>query len=93
MMVEIIIVFLLGWIIFSLSQHSRDGFSFQKYDGDDGMILAKQNEGNLIALKQQVDPLNALNDQVSKLQQMAESNQTQLSTLTNQLHEKLTKKS
>lgn len=90
-MVEIIIVFLLGWIIFSLSQHSRDGFSFQKYDEDDSMILAKQNEGNLSTLKKQLDPLNTLNEQVKNLQQLAESNQKQISTLTNQLHEKLKK--
>ena len=82
------IVVLLGWIIFSLSQRSREGVTNYVEYSDDSMILAKQNETNVAALKEQVDPLNKLNNQVQTLQQLADSHTKQLSALTDQLHKK-----
>lgn len=91
MMIEIMIALLLFWIIFSFSQNSREGVTnYVEYQGDDCMILAKQNETNLTALKEQVEQLSKLNEQVKQLQLISDSNKDQLSTLTDQLNKNIT---
>jgi hypothetical protein len=88
MVIEMMIVFLLGWIIFSLTQNSREGL-YVEYE-EDCTILAKQNETNLAALKEEVKEMSTLNDQVKQLQIVSDSNKQQLSTLTDQLYKNIT---
>lgn len=84
------IVFLLGWILFSLTQHSREGATFVQTPPD-CMTLAQQNEANLAALTEKVKSLGNLSEKVATLQNNSKSNQQQLSVLVDNLHKSKTK--
>lgn len=92
MLVKILIVFfaLLLAYQFSLAFFDlKEGFQtanleYQKYNGDDPMILAQQNAGNIEYLKQQIDSLLALKKEVKDTSENVEQLNSQILTLTQQ---------
>ena len=45
----------------------ENGGSYKEYDGEDPLILAKQNAGNISALKMQMDEILALKQEVTDM--------------------------
>jgi hypothetical protein len=45
----------------------ENGGSYKEYDGEDPLILAKQNAGNISALKMQMDDILALKQEVTDM--------------------------
>jgi methyl-accepting chemotaxis protein len=61
--------------------NNNDGKNYQEYDGNDALILSKQNAANIQFLKQQFDGINGLQGQVNDLSSNVAALQTQVDGL------------
>ena len=74
MIIKILILFFLFIILYNLKESKvpfREGLEteqkYEPYDPNNAMILAEQNAGNIIVLKQQMDTLLGMNKQIQDL--------------------------
>jgi methyl-accepting chemotaxis protein len=61
--------------------NNNDGKNYQEYDGNDALILSKQNAANIQFLKQQFDGINGLQGEVNDLSSNVAALQTQVDGL------------
>ena len=69
---------------FTTSPDSSSPPTYQPYNQNDAIILGKQNAGNIIVLKQQVDKLNADSANFGKMEQEVNQLSTQVQGLVKQ---------
>jgi len=80
MLVNILILFFLFILCYQLFAPIKEGLDteFKQYDQTDPMILAQQNAGNIVYLKERVDEIIPLKQQIVDLS-------SQVTTLTNEV--------
>jgi methyl-accepting chemotaxis protein len=61
--------------------NNNDSKSYQEYNGNDALILSKQNAANIQFLKQQYDGINGLQNEVNDLSSNVAALQTQVDGL------------
>jgi len=90
MLFAFVAALLLGWLIYTVLEPRRELMTnYVEYQGDDCLMLSKQNETNITALKDQVKNLTDLKDQVAQLDAIAQSNKQQLSVMVDQMTKKM----
>lgn len=61
--------------------NNKDSNSYKEYDGNDALILSKQNAANIEFLKKQFDGINGLQDEVDDISGNVAALQTQVDGL------------
>ena len=64
---------------------------YKEYSGNDPLILAKQNAGNIQFLKQKFDTINDLSNKVTTLEQTVDSNTESIAQIVKNLKEQTDK--
>ena len=62
-------------------KNNKDSNNYQEYDGNDALILSKQNAANIEFLKKQFDGINGLQDEVDDMSGNVAALQTQVDGL------------
>ena len=62
-------------------KNNKDSNNYQEYDGNDALILSKQNAANIEFLKKQFDGINGLQDEVNDMSGNVAALQTQVDGL------------
>ena len=63
------------------NKNNKDSNSYQEYDGNDALILSKQNAANIEFLKQKFDEINGIQDEVGDISGNVAALQTQVDGL------------
>jgi peptidoglycan hydrolase CwlO-like protein len=63
------------------NKNNKDSNSYQEYDGNDALILSKQNAANIEFLKQKFDEINGIQNEVGDISGNVASLQTQVDGL------------
>ena len=63
------------------NKNNKDSNSYQEYDGNDALILSKQNAANIEFLKQKFDEINGIQNEVGDISGNVAALQTQVDGL------------
>lgn len=95
MLLTILIIFFLSIIIYKILYYIATSFNiiegmennsteYKQYNGDDPMILAQQNAGNIEYLKSRMEEVNGVKNDVVTMKQDMQSMQVQIDGLVQQ---------